>query len=60
MKLYKSPLDMFGLSLDEWKSQPEKLKAQRWKAFEDHVKARGLAGLLKAYQEHIKEGTLMR
>lgn len=49
--IYKSPLDMFSLSLESYQAQEEKTKKEQWERFEEHVKDRGYLGLLRAYQE---------
>lgn len=51
MKIYRNPLDMFGLTFKQYKAQTKKVQNIQWRWFIRHVKRRGFIGLLNAFNK---------
>jgi len=55
MNLHRSPLEMFGLTLEQFKLQSEQLRHQQWQEFMKSVDDQEFGRLYQAYNQSVAD-----
>jgi len=54
-KLYRTPAEMAGMTIEEFFNKPQEERRKLWDTFYRHVEGRGYSGLLNAFLQDEAE-----